>query len=447
MRRGQDTVTATLDDYRDAGGVRLPFHVVTDRTDPAGRTDPRQRVEVRLERVALDVPLEDAAFAMPAMTPGARIADDSGTTRVPFELINNHIYATASIDGASVRVLVDTGGLNLLTPAAAQRLGVASEGKLAARGAGDQQVDLALAHAGEVRLGKAVLPRPVFYVIDLCQLPDAEGADLDGLVGFEMFRRFRVTIDYEARVITLTEPAKFQPPEGAHAIPFEMADRVPIVAGKLDGLPVRLSIDTGARSSLTLHSPFVRANDLAARYSAAAETVTGWGVGGPARGRPARLGTLLLGDVAIHDVAGELYLGDKGAFANPDLSGNLGGGVLRRFTVTFDYDAKRIYLAPNHHFSEPDAFDRSGLWLFREGGALEVMAVAPGGPAEQAGLKPGDRIEQIGGEPASSRPLWEWRARLRELPAGTRLELSLRGPRSVRLVLADAIPPHFVARP
>jgi predicted aspartyl protease len=427
-------------------GVLLPFHLVTDRTDAAGRTDPRQRNELRVERIVVNPPLDATAFAMPSMVPSAHIADGSGTTSVPFELLNNHIYAAASIDGKPVRVLVDTGGVNVLTPAAAKRLGVTSAGKLAGRGVGDEHVDLSFARVGEVRLGGAVLSRPVFYVIDLGPLPDAEGTDFDGLVGFEMFRRFRVSIDYEARVLTLSEPAKFQPPAGAHAVPFEMAERIPIVTGTLDGRPVRLSVDTGSRSSLTLHSPFVRSNDLVGRYAAAPETITGWGVGGPARGRPARLGTLTLGEVAIRDIAGDFYLGDKGVFASPDLSGNLGGGVLRRFTVAFDYDSRRMYLVPNRHFAEPDAFDRSGMWLFRDGGALKVMDIARGGPAEKAGLKTDDRIERIGGELVSSRPLGEWRARLRELPAGTRLALRLAGgKRSVELVLDDAIPLHAAA--
>src|SRR5262249_6673301 len=156
----------------------------------------------------------EGAFSMPEMAPTARIVDASGTTRVPIELENNHIYASATIDGKSVRVIVDTGGLNLLTPATAKRLGLASEGKLPGAGVGDEKVDLGIAHAGEIRLGGAVLTKPVFFVIDLDPLPAAEGVDVDGLVGFEMFRRFRVTIDYKARVLTLTDPSKFTPPAG-----------------------------------------------------------------------------------------------------------------------------------------------------------------------------------------------------------------------------------------
>ena len=95
------------------------------------------------------------------------------STRIPFELINNHIYASGSIDGKPARFLVDTGGVNLLTPAAAEKFGIVGEGKMAAGGVGDQRVDLALAHAKQVRVGDAVLDRPVFYIIDLGKL--AEG--------------------------------------------------------------------------------------------------------------------------------------------------------------------------------------------------------------------------------------------------------------------------------
>jgi hypothetical protein len=53
QRREADTVTSVLDDYREVSGVLLPFHLVTDRTDAAGRTDPRQRIEMRVERIVV----------------------------------------------------------------------------------------------------------------------------------------------------------------------------------------------------------------------------------------------------------------------------------------------------------------------------------------------------------------------------------------------------------
>ena len=189
----------------------------------------------------------------------------------------------------------------------------------------------------------------------------------------------------------------------------------------------------------------MRAHDLAAKYRAAPEAVTGWGIGGPSRGRPARLGTLALGDGAIQlgDLAADLYTGDKGAFANPDLEGNLGGRALRRFDVAFDYGKRVMYLTPDPaSAATPDPFDRSGLWLLDSGDALEVGDVAAGSAAARAGVAVGDRILAVDEQPVTARSLSAWRDELATRPVGTRVKLRLARDgreRTVDLVLADRI--------
>jgi predicted aspartyl protease len=441
-KQGAETVTTLLDDYREAGAVRLPFHQIIDHADASGRTDPRARTEVRIDRVAFDVPLSDAQFALPAMAETAKIANAAGVTRVPFELINNHIFVSATIGGTPVRMMVDTGGTNLLMPAKALALGLSPEGKLAGGGVGAEKVDVGMVHAPDLRLGDAVLDKPVLYVLDLGPMQSLEGTPADGLIGFEMFRRFRVTIDYPARMLTLSSKEAFAPPAGAHAVPFELAERTPVVRGTLDGMAGRFTVDTGSRATLTLHSPFVREHGLAARYSAAPLQVVGWGVGGPAKGLPARLGELTLGDVTVRNLAGDLHTDDTGAFANPDISGNLGGGFLRHFVVAFDYEARQMYLAAQEPLDTPGPFDRSGMWIMSEGGALRIAAISPGGAAEKAGLKPDQRITSINGERVGSHALFEWRKLFAERPAGTVFSLVLAGGEKSGLVLANIIPDH-----
>jgi C-terminal processing protease CtpA/Prc len=123
--------------------------------------------------------------------------------------------------------------------------------------------------------------------------------------------------------------------------------------------------------------------------------------------------------------------------------------VLKRFTVAFDYAAKKMYLAPNADFGKADAFDRSGLWLLGAGDALEVADVAKGSAAARAGLHVGDRIIAIGDEQVGARALPEWRQRLRELPAGTKLVLAYeRADKAAKaeLVLAERIAAHWKSR-
>lgn len=442
-KQGQYTMTSTLDDYRDTDGLRLPYHVAIDVTDDAGRTDPRRRIEFHYQHIAANVAVSDADFAVPTMSATAHVANPSGITHVPFELLNNHIYVDGLVDGHKARFLVDTGGVYLLTPAAARKFGLTSLGALAESGDGDHDMDLGFARAKSMQVGDAVVADPVFAVLDLGAMPKVEGVDFDGFIGYEMFRRFDITVDYEHRMLSLADPARFIPPAGATALRFDQDDRAPFIDGKLDDLPIRLWVDTGSRSSLTVGAPFVRAHGLLEKYRAGPETVVGQGVSGPAHAHPARFGRLQIGQYAIDGLAGELSTSDKGSFTDPNLEADLGGGALRHFTLALDYAAKRLYLAPNAMPGQPIPFDRSGLWLLADADALRVADVAQGSAAEHARLRKNDRILSIDGEPVAKRGLSDWRGRLRELPIGTALAIEYRRDgriHTTRLVLADRIP-------
>ncbi|KAF1716431.1 peptide-binding protein [Pseudoxanthomonas yeongjuensis] len=440
------STVSLLGDYRDVDGLRLPHRITTDNADSAGRSDPRLRSELQVHRYRINTAPTDPAFAPPPMPADGYVDDKDGVTHVPFDLVNNHVYVDAKVDGQPARFLVDTGAVNLLTPSAAKRLGISSAGKLSINGAGDNAVELSLAQARHLQVGDAHLPRPVFYVIDLGQQLNSMGVHYDGFIGYETFRRFVTTFDYAARVLSFAEPSRYRPPSNAVALTFEQDDRAPVLSGTLDGIPLRLWIDSGSRGSLSLNSPFVRSHGLLEKYRAGGEAVLGWGIGGPARAHPARLGVLSLGGIDVEGLAGDLSTTDKGALAISDYGAILGGGVLRRFTVGLDYGAKRMYLTPNAENAAPEPFDRSGLWLQADGSTLRVGDVAAGSAAERAQLRENDRIVSIRGEQVTTRGLGQWREILRELPPGTRVAVGyLRDGKhaNAELILSDRIPRHW----
>jgi hypothetical protein len=439
QRQNREIVVTTFGDWRDAGDVRVPFHVVIDRGDP------RNRVTVIATEVRRLDATDDAAFARPAQD-ADRVSFTGGVTssEVPFELINNHIYVRATVDGAPVRMLLDTGGANVLTPAAVKRLGLTAAGAMAASGVGADKVDVGFAHAKALAVGDVVLAKPVFYVVDFARLHDIEGVDFDGLVGFEMFQRLAVRIDYPGQRLTMTAPAAFTAPAGAIAVPFELGESIPIVHGTIDGIAGRFWIDTGSRVSLTTFAKFTRDHDLIAKYHPRFEQVTGWGVGGPVRSHPVRFHEVTLGGAVVHDVVGDLFTGDKGAMSDPDGAANLGGGILHRFVVTFDYAHRTMFLEPKTP-DEREHYDRSGLFLMRDGdAALRVIAVIPGSPAEQAGVAADDRITQLDGAAIPTRTLAAWRASLRDREPGTKVKLRVERdgakPREVTITLAELVP-------
>jgi hypothetical protein len=428
--------TTFLSDYREVSGVRIPFQARSTTGDP------KYDDVFTVEKVSLDEPIEDARFSPPPPPPpDYELAGD--VTTVPFELVNNHIYVDVRLNGKGpFRLLCDTGGANIATPELAKELGLQPEGALEGRGVGEKSEDVALARMRSVELGGVTLKDQLFMIFPLATLSAVEGVPVHGLVGYEVFKRFVVTIDYAARRLTIRRPGTFAAPAGAKAVPFRFDGHTPEVDGTLDGIPGSFALDTGSRVSLSVLAPFAERHGLAKRYGAKVEAVTGWGVGGPARGLVARAGKLTLGDVVIEAPVVDLSVQKKGAFSDRYGAGNVGGGVLKRFTVTFDYAAQKVWFEPNASARARDPYDRSGLWLNLAGGAFEVIDVVAGGPGAKAGLAKGDRILAVDGKPAADVTLPAAREKLRTGAPGTKVRLTVESKgarRDVTLVLADLV--------
>ena len=437
---GKDIQTFQLSDWRVVDGLRIAHEISSARGE-----DVRNRALIHYQKMQLNVALTDADFAPPALSERTHIAATSGIAHIPFWLARDHIHVNASIDGKPVRMLVDTGGMNMLLPAAVKRLGLSTEGHIEGRGTGEDSEDVSMAAATKLELGGVSIDKPVFYQFDFGLLPQFEGEDFDGVIGYELFQRFGVTIDYAAHELTLVAPDKFAAPAKSRAFVFTLSERIPIVQGRIDGMPVRLSVDTGSGSAIDLHSPFGKRQSLKTLYQPTSENIVGWGVGGPVRGWPVRLGQLQLGDFVLRDVSASLFTGDKGAYAGDDVDANLGGRALKHFTVGFDYRNKTLYLAPNAQFTAAFDYDRSGITLIREGDAIKVYAVLAGGPAAAAGLAQGDVLSAIDGAAMATHSLSEWREVLARAPLDRNLSVDFRRDgkvQNVKLQPRDLIPPH-----
>ena len=121
-----------------------------------------------------------------------------------------------------------------------------------------------------------------------------------------------------------------------------------------------------------------------------------------------------------------LPVDNGGALAIRHVAGNIGGEILRRFAVTFDYGRRVVHLVENAAAGAPFDVDRSGLWINRHADGAIVGAVMAGSPAAMAGLQEGDVILAVDGEAATGTGLDTLRRRLAERAAGTRVAFELR---------------------
>lgn len=432
-----DLVTTRFADFRKSGGVVLPY------VSTVSIGDTKYDQVITLKDVSFGA--QDARlFGVPA-APAADFSFAPGThsTSIAFNLINNHIYLPVTIGAKPARMMFDTGATNILTSETLQDYGVHSEGALPGGGVGETKQDVGFAKLPAISIGGFTLRDQTFATFAMAGLSRVEGVLPAGLVGYEVARRAVVTIDYARQVMTLTDPAHFTPPRDAIAVKFSFNEHLPQVDGSLDGIPGKFDIDTGSRATVDILSPFAAKHNLIEKYRPAAEAITGWGVGGAARGRPTRAGELRLGDVRITQPMIEISTQTKGAFASPYVAGNVGSGLLRRYTLTLDYARQMLYFQPNAEAHGPFVVDRSGLWLMLEPDlqTARVLDVAPGSAAAAAGIAVGDLITGADGVGLTALTLPGLRKRLAQ-PAGHEVELSLSrqgAARHVTLRLADRV--------
>lgn len=433
--QGSQTFTTTYSGYKSFDGVNIAVNVLVSNGD--AKYD--QHATVTAAAFLPEQP--PSVYAMPKVNiTDYSIAGGSETT-FPFKLINNHIYADVAVNGKPFQFIFDTGGANLVTPPTAKQLGLVTQGAMQANGAGSGHMDAGLTRVSSVQLGKATIKDQSFIVIPLDAMSDVEGVDMQGMIGFETFRRFVTRVDYGAGTLTLIDPKSFDPKDAGMPLPFVFNGNTIEAQATYNGVPGNFTIDTGSRVSLTLNVLFAAKNKIGAGKSA--EAVTGWGVGGPSRSIPFRSGTLQLGAMTIANPVVEISTDKGGAMADAALAGNIGAGILKRYVITLDYDHATMYLKPvQGAMADLDTFDRAGMWFNRSVDGYAVVDVTKGAPAEAAGLKAGDAIVAVDGKPAKDIPVYEMRARLRNDAPGTVVTFSVKngaGTKDVKVTLRDLI--------
>ena len=367
-----------------------------------------------------------AASALCACSRSSVIAD------VPVDLLTNLMIVEGRINGSEpLSFIVDTGAsASVLHRARAEQLRLPLRNKEDAT-TGGGTVEAVQIQGAALSIGEVTLQNLPLVAIDLTALQAGLGAPVDGIVGFDLFERFVVDMDYKARRLRLHDPQRWTGSVG-EVVPIELEEQIPFVRVGLTsqkGSPAhaRLELDTGQTGSLTLTQPFVDANRLLDVDQRTLAITTGAILAGQVSARVVRLGSVRLGSTTIASPTANITPDAAGAAT---ITGILGGEVLRRFHVVIDYSRKRIVLTPNEDVNAPIEFDTTGMSLastMTEPLAFRVRTIISESPAAEAGVMAGDLITAIDDRPVSELTLAELRDRFRVPDTTTRLTVTRDG--------------------
>jgi hypothetical protein len=222
--------------------------------------------------------------------------------------------------------------------------------------------------------------------------PDALPGDKDASIGMLVLSRFVVELDHESPAVRLHEPEAFRYSGPGRTFPFSIENNNPFTSATLtlrDGRQVaaRMVIDTGAVGSIAYFSrSFAIQNKLSERALASAPDTLGRTA---CRIERFALGALGVDRPVVH------HFGTPGFGGQNEPDGMIAADFLRRFRVFLDYGRGRMILEPNRGYSEPAAFDASGLRVHRAPNApnaFRIYEVMAGTPAADAGLHASDLL-------------------------------------------------------
>jgi len=425
-----DVATTYLTDYREIQGVKIPFH------SHATTGKPQYDVDVVATEVKFNLEVDPSIFQMPQeKVKDYAFSTPDGKTTVPFELANNHIYIKVLVNGTyPAYFLLDTGaGASCIDLTFAKSIGLEITGKFEAKGVGGSE-DAGILELQSLQLGDLKMSQQKIVSLNLSPMNIYEGREMDGILGYDFLSRFIFEIDYQNSRLTFYEPKSFNYSGKGEAVEIELYGNTPhikaVVDGKIEG---SFTLDTGSRKSLDLHAPFVKENGFLKRYPDAIEAFGGAGIGGETKSLQTRINSIQIGNFTIKEPITGLSLAEEGAFKSEKTQGNIGGAILKRFKVIFDYENKKVILEKNEYFNQKDEFDKSGLMILSKDGKFLIQRIYAGSPAEKAKIEPGEEIISINGEPVAKYSL----SQLRDILSGkdrTKIKLQLKKDNKVREV-------------
>jgi hypothetical protein len=328
----------------------------------------------------------------PAPKPGLTYVG-SKPVMLPCQLLGNILIVETKWDKfGPYHFVIDTGSsVTLVSPELAVRYGEKddlppAEPKVRVRSSQGGSTLLDSATLTKIQLGKARFEYVPALVFDCSELSAQFGVQIDGVLGFPLFRNAVLTLDYPHQQIVLRSDI---PEEGlqGETILFDNPDKIPLISIRLGDQEFEALIDSGSTAAIDI-------NPAGLSPSFSFGPVEGPVVNTLSGDQPSRVGRL--SDVVR---LGSFDIPHPVAEVTDELS-SLGGGILSHFIITFDQRDDEVFFQhdPADSLATP-ALRGTGISFRKTPAYWKVVGVVQKSPAGEAGIKPGDLVSRINGEP------------------------------------------------
>ncbi len=237
---------------------------------------------------------------------------------------------------------------------------------------------------------------------DYLKLSEKMGTEVYGIFGYDLFKQFVVEVNYDENFLILHRPESFKPRRRMHRLQLDIVGSKPYVSSILvQGSTkdtVTLMIDSGASHAVVLD---VDQTNLQLP-SKTIDTSLGTGIGGDILGQIGRIHNFQFIDYQFRDLI--ISIPEQGmynlAIKRGSRQGTIGGEILSRLHLAFDYPNEVLYVAKGDKYKSQFDYDMSGISLATKGKFLDSLVVANvrnDSPAQAAGVEKGDFLLSVNG--------------------------------------------------
>jgi hypothetical protein len=235
-----------------------------------------------------------------------------------------------------------------------------------------------------------------FHINDYSILTAVYGEKIDGIIGYSVFSRYIIKVDYDSSKLEFWTKGLYKYPRGGYLLK-PVINTIPVQQLRVKDertINARFLYDMGAGLNMMLSTDFLNDSSLLDKkrrlFTKEAE-----GLGGKIDMAMTVIKEIKLGPYKFRNVPIYVFSDTFNITSYPFLGGLIGNDILRRFNVILNYDKRDIYLVPNSHFNEPFDYSYTGIELYYIDGKILIGDVAKDSPAEKAGLQEGDMVVAV----------------------------------------------------
>jgi hypothetical protein len=368
---------------------------------------------------------------------------------IPFELLNNMIIIPVEVNGTELNFILDTGVSRsiIFNLERVDSIDIRKKHTVKIFGYGEKE-PFEVYYSNDNKLNSfGYTSQSSEFLIMINQSIDLFGffgLDVHGIIGYDFFSEYIIEIDYKRKALHIHrhESRVKRKLRRMKGIPLIIKARKPyietVVQHNGSKMQMNTLVDTGNGDAMWLLPPL----NSGIKPTNGFKDKLGVGLSGNVKGNRSKINQVLLGKYKLNEVT--VSIPDEESLANrksEDIDqeihkGSIGGEILKRFKVFFDYKNILLYLKPQSSLKDGFYYNMAGLDLmegdleiftdiqnaeienletgygriknqraviyktmqyYMVGPKLIISYVRPDSPAELSGLKIGDVVLKVNG--------------------------------------------------